>query len=146
MKDHTGDFLGFYHNAEAWHWPASKTRDELDSVNFGFYAPDGGTSGEMVMQWSELGGSHVPCLRVYDDAWSTLAHMSELIASLGELDNENVSPADFCALLLAHGFKDLTQRARSGDEKRMDLLMRLRNVQWSELRTEKLEVIVADLD
>ena len=142
MKDHNGDFLGFYHSAESWHWPASRTRDERDSVNFGFYAPEGGTSGEMVMLWSELGGKLVPCLRVYDDAWSTLAHLSELVMAMGEIDDQNVSPAAFCAMLLDFGFKDLTQRVRSGDEPRMDLLMQLRSVAWSEMPTDVLERVV----
>ena len=112
MKDHDGDIRGFYHLSEAWYGPAnlSNSSTYVDEVNFGFFCPDGGTSGEICMKWQELGGKIAPRLECFDDGWSALASFTDLIAEMGELDDENPTPKEFCALLSRFGFKDLTPR------------------------------------
>ena len=77
---------------------------------FGLYGIDGSTSGEMCVRWKELGGKIVPQLQVFDDGWSALASFPDLILELGDLDNQNITPKEFCALLKGLGFKDLTAR------------------------------------
>lgn len=144
MKDHDGDFRGFYHSGEAWHWPASKTRDEVDHVSLGFYSPDGGTSGEMSVRWVQLSrGTPVPQLCAFDDAWHTLAQFGDLIAAMADLDNQNISPLDFCALLRRLGFVDLTQRTQDPRDVRHGLLVQLRHFDWSDMPTDRLEAVVA---
>ena len=110
-NDHEGDVRGFYHLSEAWYGPANLIGSKYtDEVNFGFFCPDGGTSGEMCMRWTELGGKNVPQIQCFNDGWSTLASFTDLIAELGKLDDENITPKKFSALLLRLGFKDLTPR------------------------------------
>ena len=111
MKDHDGDFRGFYHLSEAWYGSANLQNSQyLDEVSFGSFFPDGGTSGEMIMRWEELGGKNVPQLQCFDDGWSTLSSFTDLIAELGKLDDDNITPKQFCELLTRLGFKDLTAR------------------------------------
>jgi hypothetical protein len=111
MRDHEGDFRGFYHLSEAWYGPSNLVNSKYtDEVNFGFFCPDGGTSGEMAMRWQELGGKDVPELTCFSDAWNTLASFPDLIAAMGELDDTDPTPKQFCALLMQLGFKDLTPR------------------------------------
>lgn len=106
---HDGDVRGFYHLSEAWYGPAnlanSKTTDE---VNFDFYCPTGGTSGEMSMNWDSIGA----CLHCWHDAWETLYQFADVVKALGErYDHDNApTPKQFCALLLKLGFTDLTPR------------------------------------
>lgn len=106
--DHTGDHRGFIHRSRAWYAAATPRPDALDEVTFGWYAPDGGTSGEMQMHWAGLGGRIVPRLLVYDDAWHALATFTDVITKLGEQDDANISPAHFCRILEECGFLDLT--------------------------------------
>jgi hypothetical protein len=111
MKDHKGCRRGFHHLAEAWYdSPILRGSEYLDEVMFGLYGIGGGTSGEMCVRWKELGGKIVPQLQVFDDGWSALASFPDIILELGDLDNQNITPKDFCALLKGLGFKDLTAR------------------------------------
>jgi len=108
MKTHDGDIRGFYHLSEAWYGPAnlSSGRSE-DEVTFGFYCPEGGTSGEMSMKWDSMGA----CLRVWHDAWHTLVRFSSVVVALGEVEEKpTITPKEFCALLLRLGFQDMTPR------------------------------------
>ena len=111
MKDHEGDFRGFYHLSEAWYGSVNLQNSQYtDEVNFGFYSPDGGTSGEMSVRWKELGGKNVPELQCFEDAWNTLASFTDLIIEMGKLDSQCIQPKEFCTLLSRLGFKDLTPR------------------------------------
>ena len=78
--------------------------DATDEIYFGLYSPDGGTSGEMCMRWYQLGAENAPRLEAYDDAWSALATMPDLIAELAKRDNWNITPAAFCEILIELGF------------------------------------------
>lgn len=101
---------GFYHYSEAWYASGAPRREYVDEVMFGFYPDGGGTVGEMGVRWQMLGGKCVPQLQVYDDAWKVLATFKDVIDAMAKHDNENIQPKDFCALLLACGFRDMTDR------------------------------------
>ncbi len=103
---------GFYHLSEAWYGPANLQHcSSIDEVNFGMYYPEGGTAGEMSVRWKELGKKSVPQLQVFDDAWETLASFSDLLPMLAEVNDENITPVQFCEILKRAGFTDLTPRA-----------------------------------
>lgn len=103
MKDHTGDTRKFLYWREGH---LLLPEHCVAEVHFGLYSPDGGASGEMAMQWYRLGGNVAPTLEIFDDAWSALATMPDLIAALGERDDQNITPQAFCELLLSLGFVD----------------------------------------
>lgn len=109
-KSHDGSVRGFYHLAEAWYAEVNHSSEYTDEVNFGLFAIEGGTTGEMTVSWKELGGKSVPELRVFDDGWSVLATFTDLIVEFGKLDDQNITPKEFCALLLRLGFEDQTPR------------------------------------
>ena len=120
---HEGMIRGFYHLSEAWYADANLTNRYdglIEEVMIGFYGPDGdqGTSGEFAVKWEHLGGKLTPQLCVYDDAWDTLTHFSDLLAEMAKLDKMSPSPAEFCELLTRLGIKDLTLRDSSVKEKK----------------------------
>lgn len=118
MKDHEGDYRGFVWGSQAYYWQA--LGHDYDEVTFGLFSPEGGTSGEMSVRWETLGGSDVPKLHAFDDAWSALSTFSDVIAEMGERDNENMTPQEFVDLLLSCGFKDDTPRESPYTEKSTD--------------------------
>lgn len=120
---HDGDYRGFSHVGRAWYASQLATERHIDEVMFGLYCPDGGTSGEMAMRWYDLGRDKAPRLEAFDDAWSALAQFPDLIAALGEIDGRNITPEDFCRLLIRLGFRDDTP---VDDEKRAKLEESLR--------------------
>jgi hypothetical protein len=123
-KNHEGDVRQYTHLEEAWYAKSSlEGRDFVDEVMFGFYSPDGGTSGEMGMRWINLGtkwrrGHEVPHfapqLQCFSDAWSALAQFKDVIDALAEVDGEDITPGQFCEILDRCGFIDATPR----DEKK----------------------------
>lgn len=116
MNKHEGTQKGFVHHASAWYANRVKLPVYVvDQITFGYYTPDGGTTGEMVMTWYRLGVNEVaPKLEVFNDAWSALATFADLIAALGQRDDQPTTPEQFCDLLREHGFVDLTQRKNGG--------------------------------
>jgi hypothetical protein len=110
MKDHKGAHKGFVHLSRTWYAKhALRAGDIIDEVMFGFYYGGGGTSGEMSVRWSELGGAIVPRLEVYDDAWDALNEFKDVIEKMAEVDGENINPEQFCKILLSCGFRDDTK-------------------------------------
>jgi hypothetical protein len=109
-KNHEGDIKQYTHLAEAWY---AKTNladvDYVDNVTFGFYSPGGGTSGEMGVRWYQIDGP-VPKLECFNDGWHALAQLKDVIDALAELDDEDITPEDFCKLLDRCGFVDDTPR------------------------------------
>lgn len=109
MRDHDGDLKQFIHAKRAWYADtALQGEGYVDRVGFGFYSPDGGTSGEMKMAWYKLGGKEVPRLECYNDAWHALAQFKDLIDMLGNVDNVDITPTEFCQILEQCGFTDVT--------------------------------------
>lgn len=109
-KNHKGMIKGFTQLSRAWYGPVNlKCLNKIDEITFGFYSLEGGTTGEMSMDWVKLEGKIVPELSVFSDAWSALAHFHDLIDLLGEHDDEDPTPEQFCKYLLACGFQDRTE-------------------------------------
>ena len=115
MKNkHEGTSRGFRHLSRAWYGESSlKNADYVDAVTFGFYNSQGGTTGEMTVNWVYLGGEIIPKLTVYSDAWSALSQFHDLIDVLGIHDNEDSTPEQFCQFLLECGFVDMTETVQS---------------------------------
>lgn len=105
---HAGCVRGFIHSTEAW-YHRGKT-SVLDEVLFGFYAPEGGTTGEMRVVWRELGRDIVPELTVFDDAWAALAEFGDLLALMSAADAKHVTGKQFCEMLVQCRFVDMTER------------------------------------
>jgi hypothetical protein len=113
-KNHHGMIKGFTQLSKSCYGETIlKGADYVDSVYFGFYAPGrGGTTGEVLVKWINLGGKIVPQLTVLSDAWSALSQFSELIDLLGQHDSEDPTPEQFCQFLLKCGFVDRTETIR----------------------------------
>lgn len=113
MNKHKDMIRGFYHHNESYYAGVLPViGGGVDQVMFGYYKPEGGSSGEMSMQWERLGGKVVPQLRCYDDAWDALSRFGDLIRRLADFDEKNISPSEFCNILKECGFQDLTHRER----------------------------------
>jgi len=111
---HEGDIKQFVQLSRAWYAESNlRHSDAKDEVIFGFYSPEGGTSGEMVVRWVKLSGEYVPKLTVYSDSYSALSNMHDLIDLLGQHDSEDPTPEEFCNYLLQCGFIDATEETRT---------------------------------
>jgi hypothetical protein len=110
MKTHTGCKRQFVHGAEAWYAGTSIGSDRVDYVCIGMYHPDGGSTGEFMVTWLKLGDKVVPRLEVFDDAWSALWKFADVLQVMAGLDNESITPNDFCLMLLGQGIEDATPR------------------------------------
>jgi hypothetical protein len=97
---------GFKWSNKAWYAEENGIKNGL--VHFGIYSLEGGTTGEMCMEWIDLGGKNVPTLNVFNDAWENLAGFKDIIDVLGSLDGKNITDADFVEMLQDHDFTDLT--------------------------------------
>ena len=60
------------------------------------------------MRWVELSGQLTPRLHAYDDAWRVLASFNDLLQRLAEVDDKNISPEQFIAILKSCDFVDQT--------------------------------------
>ena len=101
----------FYRSTEAWYGPSPWIDND---IYFGLYSPEGGTYGEMSIEWIELEGRQVPKLQVYDDAWYLLEEFYDVLKWLADHSNHDVTPEEVMAGLLSHGFKDQTEREAPG--------------------------------
>jgi hypothetical protein len=115
MKDHEGDSKQYYILGEAWYASVRLENSEyVHEVMFGYYAPEGGSSGEMGMRWYNLssreGERCIPRLEVFCDAWHALAQFKDVIDALAEQDDEDITVSQFCQLLERCGFTDATPR------------------------------------
>jgi len=109
MKDHTGKKRQFIQISRAWYASVSLPQDEkIEVVMIGFYDSNGGTTGEFQVSWEYLGDKLVPCLSAFDDAWNALLHFNDLLKALADIDGENISPDEFCRLLVNLGIEDAT--------------------------------------
>lgn len=110
MKDHSGNIKQYIVSHEAWY--ASSRNTCQNEVMFGYYSPNGGTSGEMAMRWHNLCASHqrTPRLEVYNDGWHALATFKDVLDALAEVDDVDITPKQFCTILDECGFVDATAR------------------------------------
>ncbi len=105
MTDHEGCIRGYHRSSKSWYY---KSLDGKIEVSFGMYHKDGGTSGEMSIEWIPLAGELCAELKCFEDSWSALSLFTDLIQKMGEIDGENIQEEDFCKLLDSCGFTDLT--------------------------------------
>ena len=120
-QKHQGDIRGFIQFSRAWYGPSNlkvireSNPNFVDDVMFGFYSTDGGTSGEMKIDWSKLAGEIVPQLQIFNDGWHALNEFTDVLSKLAEVYDRNITPEQFCAILTECGFKDLTKEKSSHD-------------------------------
>jgi hypothetical protein len=62
------------------------------------------------MDWECLSDEVVMRLKAYNDGWSALVNMPELLEYMKGIDDENIPIEQFVKKLIELGFKDLTQR------------------------------------
>ncbi len=110
MKNHKGCIRGYDRHSKAWY--AEACNDALINVEFGMYAKDGSTIGEMAMEWVELKDKLYARLKCFEGGWGVLALFTDLIQKLGEVDGKQIQEEDFVKILNECGFKDLTAYER----------------------------------
>lgn len=109
MEKHTGCKRGFTQLSKAWYGDANlKNSEMIDRFSIGFYHPEGGTTGEFLISYEELGGKIIPRLQAFDDGWDALFNFSDLIEAMSKIDDKNISPDDFNKLLVSLGIEDMT--------------------------------------
>ena len=115
MSNHFECKRRFYHLSRAWYGDANlRGSDIIDEILFGFYHPDGGTTGEMSIKWIDLSGKATPMLVCFDDGWDALNEMIDIIPALAKFDGLDPTPESICELLLLCGFEDATPIERPG--------------------------------
>lgn len=101
---------GFTQLSKAWYADANlKNSKYTDEVTAGFYHKDGGTTGEFTIRWQELCGKSVPELTAFDDGWHALFDFGDMLESMADADDKNVSADEFCLMLEHHGIKNMTK-------------------------------------
>ena len=109
MQDHSECKRQFIQLSRAWYAEANlRDVDYSDKITIGFYHPEGGTTGEFEISFSELGGRTVPKLIAFDDSWSALFNFGDLIEKMADIDDRCISPEKFCELLKSLGIEDNT--------------------------------------
>ena len=108
---HEGMVRGFTQLSTTYYGAAClENADYIDSVTFGFYSNEGGTTGEIEVKWIVLGGKVTPEITVFSDAWSALSNFHDLIDLLAKHDDEDTTPEEFCKYLLECGFTDMAEK------------------------------------
>jgi hypothetical protein len=103
----------FVHTSEAWYAPKAITPGMLDEVLVGLYREEGGSSGEFAIRWTLLRDKPVPRLEVCDDAWAALGQFEDLLKAMALIDNQSITPKDFCEMLRSINIADYTPRVRT---------------------------------
>lgn len=114
------DYRSFYQSSEAYYYKNNALTfpsGTVDEIYFGLSCGGGGTHGEMSMKFIELGGRTVPRLEVFDDGWETLNSFTDLLAEMAGVTDENITPKEFCTILVRCGFEDKTPRDNPYDAK-----------------------------
>lgn len=110
--DHKECVKSFSWHSKTWYGksqpPVSRNKT-IDEINIGFYHPEGGTTGEFTIQWEELSGDIVPRLKAFDDSWSALVSMPDLLSYMASIDGQNISIDKFVLKLKELGFENRTQ-------------------------------------
>lgn len=102
---------GYFWLSKAWYGPSqlADAPDTIDEIMFGLYEPEGGTAGEMKMNWIDLGPPPgvVPQLEIFDDAWHLFDDFGDVFMALAE-QRAGMRPQKFAALLDSLEFEDMT--------------------------------------
>lgn len=116
MNKHDSDIKGFVWYSETWYSKNIPLSEHIkDKLTIGFYSEEGGTSGEFQMDWEYLSGEVVMRLKAYNDGWSALVNMPELLEYMKDIDNQNIPIEQFVKKLIDLGFKDRTKREYKGN-------------------------------
>ncbi len=105
MGTHDNARRGFVWSSRAWYVEAANCKHE---ISFGMYVKDGGTTGDMRMKWHQVGGTWVPRLECFDDAWDALSTFGDLLQEMAMIDNTNSTEEQFVEILKRCGFEDMT--------------------------------------
>ncbi len=97
----SGYYRAFYDMREYSRSPQDDTE-----VSFGLFSSGGGTIGEIIMQWSLVGGKMTAQMKSYHDSWKVLSCFGDLIDALAEFDSAHITPDGFIEILKLHGFID----------------------------------------
>ncbi len=98
-------------NIRGFHWlNRSRYKEQIagKEIMFGYYDAVGGTSGEMAMRWEIINCEETPQLQIFNDGFSALFSMPDLLEKLSDLNDKNFTDEEFVEILLDFGFKDLT--------------------------------------
>jgi len=68
-------------------------------IMMALHSPEGGAQGEFAMRWGILGGKLTPQIQAYSDSWIVLSCMSDLIDTLAEHDDEDITPEQLIQIL-----------------------------------------------
>ena len=100
----------FYHLGDSWYAEENlRTTKYVDDITFGLYSTDGGTTGEMAVQWYNLRGNKLtPKLEVFNDSFHLISAFSDVMDALSKM--KEFTPHEFVELLKELGFEDKTQR------------------------------------
>lgn len=135
MRDHKGCIRAYHRSNRAYY--AKAFPNENLHIMFGMYHPEGGSSGEMKMEWVPIGKDiPTPQLMVFDDAFSALGLFTDVIQELAKVDSEDITDDQFCEILDRLGFKDLTAYENPNPEK--DKLI---SIQILESKAKELNLI-----
>lgn len=108
--NHEGCIKSFSWHSRSWYGGSQPLGGAVvDELNIGYYAPEGGTSGEFSIQWETLSGGITPRLQAFDDGWSALVNMPELLEFMASIDGQNMPIVKFVAKLKELGFEDRTK-------------------------------------
>lgn len=129
---HEGCVRGFIWSNKAWYHQPEYGKD----IHFGMYAENGGTSGEMSVEWIQLSGIDHPRLMVFNDAWSALSTFTDLLQKMGEVDDFHITQEEFVDMLLSCGFVDMTKYKSPYEPQETTLRLRL-----DELERERKDIL-----
>ena len=101
---------GFFHLSESWYGEKCLSVEKyLDEIVFGLYeTEEGGTTGEIAMQWHDIKNVATPKLEVYNDSLHLISTFSDVMDALSKM--KQFTPQEFAELLRELGFEDKTIR------------------------------------
>lgn len=105
VPDHTWTFLN---HREAFPTLPSH-RDRVDEISVSLTHNEGGTSGEFMFRWYELGGNRSARLEVFHDAWQVFA-LSGVAGHLAALDEQHPTVKQIEELLERIGMRNETHK------------------------------------
>jgi hypothetical protein len=108
MKNHEGCVRAYVRNSNAWY---SKSLNGKISIMIGMYHPEGGTSGEFEVEFIEIHKNKplAARLKAFEDSWSALWLIKDLLEKMAEFDSEIIQEPEFCNLLDSLGIVDITE-------------------------------------
>ena len=108
MAKHEGCKRAYTRSSKAWY---SHVLEGRIDVSIGMYHPEGGTSGEFMVEWVSLGDNRPTNARLksFDDSWNALWLFKDLLQIMSGLDDQNIQEPEFCEILESLGIIDITE-------------------------------------